>query len=181
VCFVIKRLDVGLCAFFESILGCEGSEALGSVDEKLILVLGGHVFELFEILRERGDGDRGCLVALSPGEPLPELLCQEWHEGVDHGQTTLYGSVQGLLSALLLFFAAFVKDGFAVLNICVAQELLLVSLNTTSTWPFAYLIKVLVGDLRGKRELASLEVLINPLCRGGEFVENPSLRQSLLS
>jgi hypothetical protein len=95
----------------------------GDIDEKLVLGLGSRIVELLNVLGEGSNGDGRRLVTSPPGESLPEFLSQERHEGVDHGQTTLNGGVEGLLSTLLLLSGALIEDGLAVLDVCVAQEL----------------------------------------------------------
>ena len=84
---------------------------------------------------------------------------------MNHVQTTLDSCVKGLLGALLLLFASFIKDGFAVLNICVAEVD----------------VEVFVRNLCCKTELAGIQVVVDLLGCGVELVEDVALRQRLFS
>jgi hypothetical protein len=120
---VVEGLDVRLAVVLEAVLGGEGAESPGNVDEELVLGLGGLVVEGLDVLREGRNGDGRCLVILSAGQTLPQLFCEEGHEGVNHGQATLNGCVKCLFGALLLGLATVVEDGLGVLDVGVAQEL----------------------------------------------------------
>jgi hypothetical protein len=155
-----EGLDIGGCAFFDGVFSRQRTQTLCAVDKELVLCVCSRVFKVWCVLREGCNSDGGRLVALSARETLPELLCQEGHEGVDHVEASLDGSVECLFRAFLLLFATFVEDGFAVLNVRVAQVL----------------VEVLVGGLGGKTELACLQVIVDLLGSGIELMQNVPLR-----
>jgi hypothetical protein len=65
VCGVVEGLDIRLAVVLEAVLGGEGAESPGNVDEELVLSLSSLVVEGLDVLREGSNGDGRRLVILA--------------------------------------------------------------------------------------------------------------------
>lgn len=105
----------------DGVLGQEGADAFGDGEDELVGFFRGGVVERGVVGGVFRLDDGGVRVAGAAGEALPELLGEEGHEGVDHGEAGFEGGVEGVDGGVPGVGVAVADEGLGVFDVDVAE------------------------------------------------------------